>query len=212
MAVFWIAAPCSLVEFYQRFRGSCCLHHQGDSSLKVVTSAVAMQLRNISDAGRNCSRNCIDVMFRNSVRMWTCSLQQKSSAWNLKWCIRKAGVIIPVVRNTLHLSVCCFSLPSINYSYARRVLNKDISNCTLCEEKHELLLMTFLRRGTAAKRMWRLLLFVCTSASVGKVASTGDWRWCEDHIRKFEASCRHVFFMRMLQFLQDLAASKRSDE
>jgi hypothetical protein len=30
MAVFWVVAPCSLVEFYQRFRGPCCLHHQGD--------------------------------------------------------------------------------------------------------------------------------------------------------------------------------------
>jgi hypothetical protein len=33
MAVFWVVAPCSLVEVYQRFRGPCCLHHQGDSSL-----------------------------------------------------------------------------------------------------------------------------------------------------------------------------------
>jgi hypothetical protein len=30
MTVFWAAAPCSLVEVYQRFRGPCCLHHQGD--------------------------------------------------------------------------------------------------------------------------------------------------------------------------------------
>jgi hypothetical protein len=33
MAVFWVAAPSSLVEVYQRFRGPCCLHHQaGDVS------------------------------------------------------------------------------------------------------------------------------------------------------------------------------------
>jgi hypothetical protein len=30
MAVFWVVAPWSLVEVYQRFRGPCCLHHQGD--------------------------------------------------------------------------------------------------------------------------------------------------------------------------------------
>jgi hypothetical protein len=24
MAVFWVVAPCSLVEVYQRFRGPCC--------------------------------------------------------------------------------------------------------------------------------------------------------------------------------------------
>jgi hypothetical protein len=28
IAVFWVVAPCSLAEVYQRFRGDCCLHHQ----------------------------------------------------------------------------------------------------------------------------------------------------------------------------------------
>jgi hypothetical protein len=30
MAAFWVIAPYSLVEVYQRFRGPCCLHYQGD--------------------------------------------------------------------------------------------------------------------------------------------------------------------------------------
>jgi hypothetical protein len=30
MAVFWVVAPCTLVEFYRRFRGPCCIHGQGD--------------------------------------------------------------------------------------------------------------------------------------------------------------------------------------
>jgi hypothetical protein len=29
-AVFWVAAPCSVVKVYRRFRGACWLHHQGD--------------------------------------------------------------------------------------------------------------------------------------------------------------------------------------
>jgi hypothetical protein len=29
MAVLWVAAPCSLVEVYQLFRGAFCLRHQG---------------------------------------------------------------------------------------------------------------------------------------------------------------------------------------
>jgi hypothetical protein len=33
--VFWVVAPCSLVEVYQRFRGPCCLHHQTDNGTKV---------------------------------------------------------------------------------------------------------------------------------------------------------------------------------
>jgi hypothetical protein len=30
MTVFWDVAACSLVEIGQRFKGACCLHHQGD--------------------------------------------------------------------------------------------------------------------------------------------------------------------------------------
>jgi hypothetical protein len=29
MDVFWVVTPCCLVEVYRRFRGPCCLHHQG---------------------------------------------------------------------------------------------------------------------------------------------------------------------------------------
>jgi hypothetical protein len=29
MAVSWDVVPYSLVEVYRRFRGDCCLHHQG---------------------------------------------------------------------------------------------------------------------------------------------------------------------------------------
>jgi hypothetical protein len=34
MAVFWVVAPWSLVEVYQRFRGPCYLHHQGDETTR----------------------------------------------------------------------------------------------------------------------------------------------------------------------------------
>jgi hypothetical protein len=30
MAVFYVVAPCSLVEVYQRFRLTCCLHYRPD--------------------------------------------------------------------------------------------------------------------------------------------------------------------------------------
>jgi hypothetical protein len=38
MAVVWVVAPCSLVEVYQRFRGTCCLHHQSDEMEAARTS------------------------------------------------------------------------------------------------------------------------------------------------------------------------------
>jgi hypothetical protein len=34
MAVFWVVALCSLIEVYQRFRGTFCLHYQGDECLR----------------------------------------------------------------------------------------------------------------------------------------------------------------------------------
>jgi hypothetical protein len=38
--VFWVVAPCSLVEVYQRFRGPCCLHHHrpDDGGLQGATT------------------------------------------------------------------------------------------------------------------------------------------------------------------------------
>jgi hypothetical protein len=38
MAVFWVVAPCSLVEVCQRFRGPCCLYHQGDEFIDRKTA------------------------------------------------------------------------------------------------------------------------------------------------------------------------------
>jgi hypothetical protein len=38
MAVFWVVAPCSLVEVYQRFIGPCCLHHQGESPSETLVN------------------------------------------------------------------------------------------------------------------------------------------------------------------------------
>jgi hypothetical protein len=32
MTVFWVVAPCRLIEVNKRFTGTCCLHHQGDLS------------------------------------------------------------------------------------------------------------------------------------------------------------------------------------
>jgi hypothetical protein len=58
MAVFWVVAPCSLVEVYQRFRGPCCLHHQGDEC-KYTVKKIAM-LINIKAGERrhHCGTMC----------------------------------------------------------------------------------------------------------------------------------------------------------
>jgi hypothetical protein len=43
MTVFWVVAPCSLVEVYQRFRDPCCLHHQGDQGGTTQKTAIFRQ-------------------------------------------------------------------------------------------------------------------------------------------------------------------------
>jgi hypothetical protein len=55
MAVLWVVAPCSLVEFERRFRGAHCLHHQGEVSEVLVASIVAliMEAASISQTSEN---------------------------------------------------------------------------------------------------------------------------------------------------------------
>jgi hypothetical protein len=61
MAVFRVVAPCSVVEVYQRFRGRCCLHHQGDES-----SAIFMQITVYRDTsvGRDSKKGRENGRFR----------------------------------------------------------------------------------------------------------------------------------------------------
>jgi hypothetical protein len=44
MAVFWVVALCCVVEVYQRFEDTCCLHHQG---------ALMMEVANTSETSAN---------------------------------------------------------------------------------------------------------------------------------------------------------------
>jgi hypothetical protein len=39
MTVFWDVAPWSLVEVFRRFRGACCLHHQGDLMMETASTS-----------------------------------------------------------------------------------------------------------------------------------------------------------------------------
>jgi hypothetical protein len=45
MAVFWVLAPCILVEVYRRVRGLCCLHHH---CIECPDDGGSKQLRNVS--------------------------------------------------------------------------------------------------------------------------------------------------------------------
>jgi hypothetical protein len=63
MAVFWVVAPCSLVEVYQRFRGPCCLHHQGDHDATTQKTAIKDLFDRYSVFGVGCSHCELLVFF-----------------------------------------------------------------------------------------------------------------------------------------------------
>jgi hypothetical protein len=44
MAVFWVVAPCSLVEIYRRFKDACCLYHQGALMMEAANISVGKLL------------------------------------------------------------------------------------------------------------------------------------------------------------------------
>jgi hypothetical protein len=64
LAVIWVEAPCSLIEVYRRFRGTCCLHHQGVS--KTLPDYTAQQPRR-QPALINLSVECTEY-FNGTVR------------------------------------------------------------------------------------------------------------------------------------------------
>jgi hypothetical protein len=53
MDVFWVVAPCSLVEVYRRFRGACCLHHQGMQSKREDEQNILLE-------------TCHDILLQNT--------------------------------------------------------------------------------------------------------------------------------------------------
>jgi hypothetical protein len=58
MAVFWVVVPCSLVEVYRRFRGTCCLHHQGATTQKTAPLILtAVRTRNPTEPQVNYASN-----------------------------------------------------------------------------------------------------------------------------------------------------------
>jgi hypothetical protein len=48
MAVFWVVAPCSLVEVYQQFRGTFRFHHHGDDGGSTIISSITQMMETAS--------------------------------------------------------------------------------------------------------------------------------------------------------------------
>jgi hypothetical protein len=61
IAVFWVVAPCSLVEVYQRFSSPCCLHHQGDQKTAIFIALMFLN-HNVSRDGQSTGPNRVDFI------------------------------------------------------------------------------------------------------------------------------------------------------
>jgi hypothetical protein len=66
MAVFWVVAPCSLVDVYQRFRGPCCLHHQGLIATTQETAIFVLTAVRTSNP-TSCFSSCFCFSFQPSL-------------------------------------------------------------------------------------------------------------------------------------------------
>jgi hypothetical protein len=105
MAVFWVVAPCSLVEVYQHYRGLYCLHHQGDEWIVEAVQTSETSVNSYQSTRRynpqhnhlhNHPRREVQILLENNsdtqrkdLSIFVCYDVLKSSLasgyWNFKW-------------------------------------------------------------------------------------------------------------------------------
>jgi hypothetical protein len=79
---------------------------------------------------------------------------------------------------------------------AGRLLNKDTNMSAWFEENQELMLMTC-PSPPKAKQRWQLYFRWLSMFTGRPVGIVGDWRWCEDHVCKFESHYLNRFFFNV---------------
>jgi hypothetical protein len=114
MAVFWVAVLCSLVEVHQRFRGPCCLHHQGDETLV-----------NFYQTTRCCNQEDSHLHTRHCENLKPCDLLYSSSplVTQMGSTSSQSGVVL-FVHSSISFSACSFQLAVFNFN-----LNTCPHNC-----------------------------------------------------------------------------------
>jgi hypothetical protein len=93
MAVFWDVAPCSLVEIYRRFRGSCCDDRPDDGGSKHLWSVGKLLPDYTTQQHR---RQTLHTRRRENLKsqslyvfisMWMCELRERTTYVAPKRCI-----------------------------------------------------------------------------------------------------------------------------
>jgi hypothetical protein len=82
---------------------------------------------------------------------------------------------------------------------AGRLLNKDTNMSAWFEENQELMLMTC-PSPSKAKQRWKLYFAWLLMFSGRPVGMVGEWRWCNDHVCKFESHCLNIVFNACVVF------------
>jgi hypothetical protein len=91
--VFWVMAPCSHDEVDRRFRGTYCLHHQGDEGITLMMEAVCTSETSVHlnmamwhNIPENCTtRNFILDLLRPSGNYEPSALTVSNAAFCIYW-------------------------------------------------------------------------------------------------------------------------------
>jgi hypothetical protein len=84
MDVFWVVEPCSLVEVYHRFRGTCCLHHQNALMMQAArTSETSVNFyqttRRYNPEDRHLHTRRRENLKSNHMQHWYCDKRSTTS-------------------------------------------------------------------------------------------------------------------------------------
>jgi hypothetical protein len=113
MSVFWVVAPCSLVEVYQRFRDPCCL-----IVLMMEAARTSETLVNFYQNTRRC--NSEDSHLRTHCR-------ENLKSYSIYYCFNISLCYGRVNGSFLSRSICTYEPYSISYE-CLRLLNVVIFN------------------------------------------------------------------------------------
>jgi hypothetical protein len=83
MTIFWDVAPCSQVEVYRRFKGACCLHHEGFLIMEAGSISETL-VTSTRPHGTTTQKTVIFILA--AVRTWDLTLWSRVIA-ALKFCV-----------------------------------------------------------------------------------------------------------------------------
>jgi hypothetical protein len=126
MAVFWVVAPCSVPEVYQRFRGACCFHYQ-DALMMETESTSETPVNSIRLHGTTTQKTAIFILA--AVRTWNLT------TWTWSHTTLSLQSISPDVVN-LEISIESQSISMFIYSFRIPSLPQELLLAHITKRSH----------------------------------------------------------------------------